>query len=214
MHFGGQIFLMISVKKIMGGYGSGRYGTFGKKPKDTVESAKCLDIRQLFPKPTLGQQVAQIDNGQVIKLVWTNCNYGGQRPWFICPKCQSRVGKLYDRNHSLRGLSLLLNLYTKEAKTKFFRCRKCLNLAYESTRKTKSQRLRSKQYKLKEKLEANLIQLVTNGLVIPKPKSMHLSTYLKILNQIELLEMEIMTQQMLEFDKIMYNLAKLMLDTK
>lgn len=142
----------------MGGYGSGRYKRFGKKPKDTVESAKCLDIRQLSPKPTLGQQEAQIDNGQIIKLVWTNCNYGGQRPWFICPKCLRRVGKLSDRNHSLRGLSLLFNLYTKEAKTKFFRCRKCLNLAYE------------------------------------------------------LLEMEIMTQQMLEFDKIMYSLAKLTLN--
>lgn len=198
----------------MGGYGSGRYGTFGKKPKDTVESAKCLDIRQLSPKPTLGQQEALADNGQVIKLVWTNCNYGGQRPWFICPKCQSRVGKLYDRNHSFRGLSLLLNLYTKEDKTKVFRCRKCLNLAYLSTRKTKSQRLQSKQFKLIEKLEANWIQLVTNGLVIPKPKGMHISTYLKILNQIELLEMEIMTQQMLEFDKTMYSLAKLTLDDK
>lgn len=195
----------------MGGYGSGRYGRFGKKPKDSVESAKCLDIRQLSPKPTLGQQEAQIDNGQVIKLVWTNCNYGGQRPWFICPKCLGRVGKLYDNSHSLRGLSLLLNLYTKEVKTKVFRCRKCLNLAYESTRKTKSQRLRSKQFKLKEKLEANLLQLLNNSLVIPKPKGMHLSTYIKIINQIELLELEIMTQQMLEFEKIMCSLAKLTL---
>lgn len=105
-------------------------------------------------------------------------------------------------------------MYTKEAKTKVFRCRKCLNLAYLSTRKTKSQRLRSKQIKLKEKLEANLSQLVTNGLTILKPKGMHLSTYLKFLNQIELLELEIMTHQMLEFDKNLYGWAKLTLDDK
>lgn len=82
---------------------------------------------------------------------------------------------------SIEQHALLLNLYTKEAKTKIFRCRKCLNLAYLSTRKTKSQRLRSKQFKLKEKLEANLLQLLNNGLIIPKPKGMHISTYLKIL---------------------------------
>lgn len=56
-----------------------------------------------------------------------------------------------------------------------------------------------------------MLPLLNDGLVIPKPKWMHLSTYLKILNQIELLELEIMIQQMLEFEKIMCSLAKLTL---
>lgn len=79
MHFCtfGKLFPNDFDKKIIGGYGSGRYGRFGKKPKDTVESAKCLDVRQF--KPTLGQQEAHTGS-QVIKLVWTNCHDGGQRP--------------------------------------------------------------------------------------------------------------------------------------
>ena len=32
-----------------------------------------------------------------VALTWTQCNYGGKRPWFICPGegCGRRVGKLY-----------------------------------------------------------------------------------------------------------------------
>lgn len=30
-----------------------------------------------------------------VPITWTECNYGGRRPWFVCPKCSRRVGKLY-----------------------------------------------------------------------------------------------------------------------
>lgn len=50
---------------------------------------------------------------QLIRLEWTRCNFGGRRPWFICPFCEKRVGKLYQ---ILGGIS----------------CRKCGNLGYVS----------------------------------------------------------------------------------
>ena len=32
-----------------------------------------------------------------IKLAKTRCNFGGFRYWFLCPRCERRVGKLYRR---------------------------------------------------------------------------------------------------------------------
>ena len=50
--------------------------------------------------------------------VWldaTPCTYGGERPWFRCPRCSKRCAVLF-------GLS------------GYFRCRTCHDLAYSSTR--------------------------------------------------------------------------------
>mgnify|MGYP001497794917 CR=1 FL=1 len=57
-----------------------------------------------------------------IEIVRTTCNYGGKRYWFRCPKCSSRSAKLY--------------LYDYR-----FICRRCLNLTYESSNRSKSYRL-------------------------------------------------------------------------
>lgn len=50
-----------------------------------------------------------------IPLAWTECNFGGQRPWFRCPRCDDRVGKLYGSQS-----------YEK------YVCRECEGLLYES----------------------------------------------------------------------------------
>ena len=50
-----------------------------------------------------------------IEVDTTPCNFGGSRPWLVCPKCRSRRGVLF----CLDG---------------YFRCRTCHNLAYSSTR--------------------------------------------------------------------------------
>ncbi|MDD1752959.1 MAG: hypothetical protein LUQ38_07720, partial [Methanotrichaceae archaeon] len=57
------------------------------------------------------------DVNYTVPLSWTSCNYGGERPWFICPgkNCNKRVANLY-----LMG--------------KYFLCRHCHNLAYSSQR--------------------------------------------------------------------------------
>lgn len=59
-----------------------------------------------------------------VKLVWTACHFGGRRWWFICPlvmnghPCHRRVGVLY------------------LASGKYFGCRHCYNLIYESCKES------------------------------------------------------------------------------
>jgi hypothetical protein len=30
-----------------------------------------------------------------LRVAFTSCHYGGSRPWFVCPACERRAGKLY-----------------------------------------------------------------------------------------------------------------------
>jgi hypothetical protein len=50
----------------------------------------------------------------LVPLDWTACNFGGSRPWFLCPGCHRRVGRLV------------------RVGTCRFYCRRCLNLRYYS----------------------------------------------------------------------------------
>lgn len=56
-----------------------------------------------------------------VPLTYTECNFGGERPWFVCPGegCGERVGKLYCRSGS-----------------DFYLCRHCHDLGYESSQKS------------------------------------------------------------------------------
>jgi len=77
-------------KHIMGGYGSGGH-CYGKRRvlESTVPKMKVSDL-----KPEVGQDCFFI-SGVLVYLAWTDCNYGGQRAWFVCPHCQQRRGVLY-----------------------------------------------------------------------------------------------------------------------
>lgn len=50
-----------------------------------------------------------------VELERTECHFGGTRPWFRCPACRDRVGKLY-----------------KTGRYDEFVCRECSDLLYES----------------------------------------------------------------------------------
>jgi hypothetical protein len=54
-----------------------------------------------------------------VPLEWTPCNFGGERPWFCCPRCDDRVGKLYKPPRRAR-----------------FLCRDCHDLVYESQQRS------------------------------------------------------------------------------
>jgi hypothetical protein len=49
---------------------------------------------------------------ETVDLIWTPCNFGGWRVWFVCPKCEKKVAILYCA-YSLG-------------------CRQCYDLKYES----------------------------------------------------------------------------------
>ena len=121
----------------------------GRKTTDELPS---LDVREL-------KRAGLIDPGQemvegVAHLSWTPCNFGGSRPWFVCPGegCARRVAILYGS-----GLGQLL-------------CRHCRDLAYESQRMTELVRA-------KRRAEKAHSRLPLSG---TRPKGMHQTTFSKL----------------------------------
>ena len=98
---------------------------------------------------------------QTFDISWTPCHFGGSRPWFLCPYCSVRVGKLYIGAHGLA-------------------CRRCYRLTYLSTREDAGGRY----WLRREKLEAKLDE---DGY---KPKGMHWRTYAAIHGQLADLDRE------------------------
>ncbi len=160
----------------MGGYGSGRYGFLGLTPKQTVEQCLELSIGKLRPSlTTKAQQVRVKFWGKVYELSvdWTNCNYGGQRPWFLCPCCRARVGKLYQR--SLMGT---------------LACRRCQQLTYVSCQVSERERLNLENIKLRRKLGARGDDLSGDAPFPERPKGMPQHTYEIICRQLEVNELK------------------------
>ncbi|MES9831148.1 MAG: hypothetical protein ABW139_02810 [Candidatus Thiodiazotropha sp. DIVDIV] len=100
-------------------------------------------------------------DSQTIKLVEkiefdsTPCHLGGERYWFLCPCCKTRVTTLF----RLRDV---------------YRCRYCHNLPYRAQNESELDRLIRKSRKLRRRLGG------TGSLYEPvrqKPKGMHHSTF-------------------------------------
>lgn len=89
---------------------------------------------------------------QWVPLLATDCNYGGARQWFGCPRCNRRVAILY-----LRGAR--------------FACRKCQRVAYASQSEDELGRTWRKQAKAEAKLEDDW----------RRPKGMHRATRERIM---------------------------------
>ena len=99
-----------------------------------------------------------------IQLTTTECNFGGKRFWFICPNtsCRRRCRILYFKV--------------------CFRCRVCLNLSYPSQNETVHERLMRRAEKVRKRLGWKPGILNDNGV---KPKYMHLSTFEKLLSDLD-----------------------------
>lgn len=69
---------------------------------------------------------------QKIQIQWTQCTYGGARPWLTC-LCGRRVGKLYHGNG-------------------FLGCRHCAEATYESQRKGPKGRLHLRATRIRARL--------------------------------------------------------------
>jgi len=102
-----------------------------------------------------------------IDFDWTQCHYGGERAWFRCPFCNSRIAIIY-----CAGI--------------YFTCRKCYDLTYQSCNSSDSQRLLDKIYKLRGKLGGEPILWSPIPL---RPKGMHRQTYKMLSREIDLLTM-------------------------
>ena len=97
------------------------------------------------------------DVREPVPLAWTVCNFGGERPWFLCPEagCGRRVAVLYGPGRS-------------------FLCRHCYDLTYQSQRDNKMYRALHRAQKIREQLggSANMTEPFPE-----KPKGMHWKTY-------------------------------------
>jgi hypothetical protein len=203
---------MISVKrweKIMGGIGSGYWYRFDKKT--TIGECDSVDVRYLHRKGLLtpghwfslrwsraGRETGSIrcavtgnekperviltyrhrsgpgaeweDVQETVSLGWSTCNFGGERPWFLCPGagCGRRVAILY-------GLG------------KYFLCRRCYDLVYESQRENEMHRALRRAQTIRERLggSANMMEPFPE-----RPKGMHYDTYMRLFWEHHEAEME------------------------
>lgn len=193
---------MISTKskrrKTLGGLGSGNWYRFDKKA--TTAEANALDVRNLHRQGLLkagrsfssrwlrgdretgsiGGVVEGTSGGlpgrvvlsyrhrnaaggewedvrETVPLEWTPCNFGGERPWFLCPGvgCGRRVAVLYGPG-------------------KYFLCRHCYDLVYESQRENGMNRALRQAQNIRTRLGggANMLEPFPE-----KPKGMHWRTY-------------------------------------
>lgn len=170
----------------MGGYGSGRSGgrncTDGMRRLDVRQLARegLLTAGRSFLrqwtcngevsgsiKLTVEEDAVLLDYRQrsggdwepmsyYVRLDWTPCHLGGDRPWWLCPArgCDRRVAVLYGG--------------------RVFACRRCHHLAYPSQREVDHDRLARRADRFRERLGWEPGILNGNGV---KPKGMHWQTF-------------------------------------
>jgi hypothetical protein len=79
----------------------------------SIEVRTARDAVVLTYQPGHGPATDEKPIIQRVPITWTDCHFGGRRPWFICRCCGRRVAVLY----GLRD---------------YFACRHCYRLTYES----------------------------------------------------------------------------------
>lgn len=162
----------------MGGYGSGRhYGrpttsscysldvTYLNKERVLKDGISCtftwsnddgdnvasIGITSRANEIELKYNQNDTPKRQTVPIERTPCHFGNSRPWFKCPHCYRRVGKLYVASGG-------------------FACRKCYRLTYNSTRMDATDRSWRRIRNLEAKLGNNR----------SKPKGMHWQTYQRL----------------------------------
>jgi hypothetical protein len=110
-----------------------------------------------------GQKWEKVE--QEIYLEYTDCAYGGKRPWFTC-WCTRRVAVLY-------------------AAGKWFLCRKCYRLIHRSVNEGKRSRAYRKMLRIRKLLgyDSNIMDPI-----LFKPKGMHYTTFRRLLDKYEAAE--------------------------
>lgn len=136
------------------------YWTFksGSKPSINVRVENTTSLTLSYRTRSNGSE--WVDQKIHIPLYWTQCNYGGQRIWFACPRCSKRVAKLYSGT--------------------LFLCRHCHQLAYDCQHETNLDRASRSADKTRKKLGWEAGILNGNG---NKPKRMRWTTYAKLMKK-------------------------------
>jgi len=121
-----------------------------------------LDMRSLHLAGFTGLRV----DGVLVPIVTTPCNFGGERRWFLCPRCDRRCQVIYE------GLQ----------------CRKCTGARYELERLCPRDRAILQAIRLRRKLGQNGGNM---SMPIPeRPEWMRGAAYAKIRARIQKLELD------------------------
>jgi hypothetical protein len=112
-----------------------------------------------IPKSPYGEGWTDVE--QRFRVVWTQCRFGGDRPWFVCSVyangtyCGRQIAKLYQAD-------------------RLFACRHCSRLAYASQQESTHERGLLKAQRIRMRLggTANMLDDFPE-----KPKGMHWRTY-------------------------------------
>jgi hypothetical protein len=120
-----------------------------------------------------------------VPLAWTPCHYGGQRRWFICPGvvhghvCGRRVAILYGAG-------------------RYFLCRHCCDLTYESQREDLPTRLITKAHNIRRRLGGSASSMEPFP---AKPKGMHWRTYSRLYLKVQTAEKVGMQAMLAHFER-------------
>jgi hypothetical protein len=120
------------------------------------------DRIELVYRATLPGADESEDVRQTVWIQRTSCNYGGARPWFLCPQCHRRALKLYGGPR--------------------FLCRICAGFAYASQRESDMDRFLTRAQAIRARLggTGDVTELFP-----PKPKGMHWRTYERLRDESE-----------------------------
>jgi hypothetical protein len=91
---------------------------------------------------------------QTVRFDYTHVNFGGQRQWLVCPRCNRRCRILYGGSR--------------------FYCRKCYRLKYQSQVEDSAQRAITRAQATRKRLGG--FECIDDPFP-PKPKGMHWKTY-------------------------------------
>lgn len=128
----------------------------GSKSNISVRVESAWSIRLIY-RTRSGGEVDWTDVDYSIQLERTPCRLGGERTWFLCPGrgCGRRVAKLY-------------------CVGRYYVCRHCGNLTYESQNEDATSRALSRANRIRRKI--NPASYLADSFP-DKPKGMHWRTY-------------------------------------
>ncbi len=185
-------------------------------PRRTVEHFPSLDLRELYRDGLQARawssgcgsgvvRVDLIDQGTArisysigypafedVALDRTDCNYGGSRPWWLCPQCERRCAILYLPRLSLPrvnsdtlSIAMLAEMerYGAEAtpapddcETRgLVECRECAGLTYTTSQSSRWIRHTRKSSRIRHRLGCEI------GEPLRKPAGMHWRTFERLL---------------------------------
>ena len=115
-----------------------------------------------------------------IQFDYTACNYGNQRTWLLCPHYHKRVGVVYSEG-------------------KYFLCRKCSELNYQSQQLNHYERQQAKAQHIRKKLGS----LFSSYSHFPdKPIGMHWQTYWQLQSKTSQCEIDSLEGQRLSLERL------------